>query len=198
MEPHFESIYLDEIGFHLANSLRRVNELNALLRALHEKRDMSVIPSIFGAIQAILVHGANVSKTLCPAPRGATAKRDRALSRGEHLRTALGVDENDLVLDRDFRDAFEHYDERLDEWSESSPFKNIIVNCIGSRSAIGGEAVRDEDIFRMFDPATKTLWFRGLRLDLQAYVDALSALNKKVASRQGKLERIRFAQLPQV
>ena len=53
------------------------------------------------------------SKILWP-----TKKQYKA--RGKHLRELLGVDDNNVLSDRTFRNHFEHYDERIEEWFENS------------------------------------------------------------------------------
>ena len=67
----------------------------------------------WAAIQSILVSTANISKILWPV-------RQQNKARGKYLRDLLGVDENNLLADRTFRNHFEHYDERIDEWFENN------------------------------------------------------------------------------
>jgi hypothetical protein len=110
------------------------------------------------------------------------------------LRQALKVDDAHVLKNRTLRDHFEHLDERLDEWAETSPNKNIVDNMIGPRAAIGGNAIKDQDIIRMFDPGTKLIVFRGERFDIQGLVGGLTEVQSKAAERLAQLEANRRLQ----
>ena len=64
---------------------------------------------IWSAVQSILIAAANVSKILWP-PRPESAPR------GAALRALLAIDGNNALSDRKFRNHFEHYDERIEDW----------------------------------------------------------------------------------
>ena len=66
---------------------------------------------------------------------------------------------------------------------------------IGPRSAIGGDAVKDQDIIRMFDPATKMIIFRGERFNIQALVNGLTEVQSKATERLSQLEANRQLQI---
>ena len=121
-------------------------------------------------------------------------KEKAAKKRGAHLRQVLKVDDAHVLRTRTLRDHFEHFDERLDEWAETSPNRNIVDNMIGPRAAIGGDAIKDQDIIRMFDPATKLLVFRGERFDIQGLVNGLTDVQSKVTERLAQLEANRRLQ----
>ena len=67
---------------------------------------------VWGSIQSILVAVANVSKILWPVKK--------YMARGKQLRELLGIDDDNLLSDRTFRNHFEHYDERIEEWFDSN------------------------------------------------------------------------------
>ncbi|GAA0882849.1 hypothetical protein GCM10009120_14460 [Sphingobacterium siyangense subsp. cladoniae] len=64
------------------------------------------------SIQSILVAAGNVSKILWPS--------QKYKLRGQKLRKLLGVEDNNPLASRKFRNHFEHYDERIEEWFESN------------------------------------------------------------------------------
>jgi hypothetical protein len=86
-------------------------------------------PMLWLAVETFLMFSAKVSKMLKPVgvntgrPRKSNAQTlyDRRKFRGERLCELLGVDRTSVILDRSVRDASEHFDERLDDWTFSEP-----------------------------------------------------------------------------
>jgi len=64
---------------------------------------------VWSSIQSILVAAGNVSKILWP-------QKEKYAGRGERLRELLKVSEDNILFDRKFRNHFEHYDERIEDW----------------------------------------------------------------------------------
>ena len=71
---------------------------------------------IFCHIQAFLVAVANLSKILW---------NEKFTSRGEELRRVLQVPTDSPVKDKNIRNVFEHYDERIESWVNSSKRRHI-------------------------------------------------------------------------
>jgi len=74
---------------------------------------------LVGIIQEAVGHSAALSRYFWPSPR--CKKKQPMLkqlqeNRGEKLRAAFGIDENSPLYNRDLRNAWEHFDERLDEY----------------------------------------------------------------------------------
>lgn len=69
---------------------------------------------VWCSIQSILVGIGNVSKILLHT--------NKYKMRGERLRQLLNVENNNLLSNRKFWNAFEHYDERVEEyfWNQKS------------------------------------------------------------------------------
>lgn len=75
------------------------------------------------SIQSILVGAGNVSKILWP--------NKKYELRGELLRQILNVEEHNPLSSRKFRNHFEHYDERVEEWfrnSSGGPYVDLAMN----------------------------------------------------------------------
>lgn len=68
---------------------------------------------VWGSIQSILVAAANVSKILWPV-------RKKYMERGRRLRELLSIDDRNLLSKRTFRNHFEHYDERIEDWFDNN------------------------------------------------------------------------------
>ena len=79
------------------------------LRATHDNFDHV---ETWCSIQSILVAAGNVSKILWP--------NEKYKIRGERLRQLLKVEKDNPLYSREFRNHFEHYDERVEEWFENS------------------------------------------------------------------------------
>ena len=82
---------------------------------------------IWSAVQSILIAAGNVSKILWPP-------RPRSAPRGAMLRALLDIDENNAISDRNFRNHFEHYDERLEDWADATTHFQFIDKTV----AVGG------------------------------------------------------------
>ncbi|WP_104384143.1 hypothetical protein [Sphingobacterium sp. HMA12] len=104
------------------------------------------------SIQSILVAAGNVSKILWPNHKYKT--------RGEHLRRLLKVKEDNLLSNRKFRNHFEHYDERVEEWFENSSqgvyidlamnpsFRNHVFNEPSLNTHRGYNSINNSVVFR--------------------------------------------------
>lgn len=130
---------------------------------------------IFCNIQAFLVAVANISKILSP--------NKKYESRGEKLRKMLQIPINSPVLNRNFRNDFEHYDERIESWASSSKRKIISdmnISC-GSFSAIPNldptDCMRNLNISR--DRENLTLTFHSASYDLTMTMHAVKELCEK-------------------
>ena len=125
---------------------------------------------VWGSIQSILVAAANVSKILWPAKKP-------YLSRGMHLRKLLGIDDSNMLSDRTFRNHFEHYDERIEDWFDN----NNTAVFMDSRIDPFEPAPWDLPQFchRSYNPSSQTLSFRNKSIDLAAVLAELAEIRKK-------------------
>lgn len=98
-----EMILLDEIVLQSQIAQRAAEHL----RTTHDSFDNI---ETWCSIQSILVAAGNVSKILWPS--------HKYKLRDEKLRQLLKVEENNPLASRKFRNHFEHYDERVEEWFE--------------------------------------------------------------------------------
>jgi hypothetical protein len=122
---------------------------------------------IWYSIQALLVAAGNVSKLLWPPS-------PRLAQRGESLRRSLSVNDDSPLEPRLFRNHFEHFDERLEEWAKSSQRRNLVdANTIPPGMIAG---IAKEDFLRNFDPTEYSVTFRGDVYPLRPVVLALKQL----------------------
>ncbi|MFY0483446.1 hypothetical protein ACI6PS_12655 [Flavobacterium sp. PLA-1-15] len=121
---------------------------------------------VWCSIQSILVSVANVSKILWP-----TFKKYQ--ERGERLRKTLNVEESNPLSNRIFRNHFEHYDSRIEDWF-SNRSGGVYVDLVMNPSLNG----RDFENFhhRGYNSFNDTLIFRGELLDLNEILNALEEI----------------------
>lgn len=122
----------------------------------------------WSAIQSILIAAGNVSKILWPPRR-------ESVPRGKMLRELLHVDDRSALSDRNFRNHFEHFDERIEDWFSSTHSAHYTDQVIGLCP------IRDfpQTVHRAYDPLTQTLIFRGESMNLASILGALDEIRKK-------------------
>jgi len=122
---------------------------------------------VWCSIQSILIAAGNVSNILRLSP-------EKYKSRGEQLRNKLKVDENNPLLDRKFRNYFEHYDERIDTvFKKESPsvFRDLAMN-----PSISTPRQMPSNFHRGYNSFDNTLVIRGKSLDLNTVINALDEI----------------------
>jgi hypothetical protein len=126
------------------------------------------------SVQAFLVAAGNISKLLWPPYR----KGEKQLpERGPQLRAILKVEESSPLEPRTFRNHFEHFDMRLEEWAISSGPLVFIDGNIRPIQGINGAKPGDD--FRNFDHINFAVTFQGDRYDLRPIVEAIQCLEHK-------------------
>jgi hypothetical protein len=128
---------------------------------------------VWSAIQSILIAAGNVSKMLWPP-------RARSSSRGAALRALLDVDDNSPLSDRNFRNHFEHYDERIEDWMSSAPSAAYVDQMIGPAARCPQHFPRL--VHRHYDPCTQLLLFRNESTSIGSTLRALELIRQKCRS----------------
>ena len=124
---------------------------------------------VWGSIQSILVAVANVSKILWPIKK--------YMARGKQLRELLGIDDNNLLSDRTFRNHFEHYDERIEEWFDSNDSAAYMDSSINPFEPTPFSLPKF--YHRSYNPTNQTLSFRNESINLAEVLAALAEIRKK-------------------
>ncbi len=182
METFVEEIYLGELTRQCDEAIGAVLRMNELLG-----QKENVAAEFFREATDLLQHTASASRLLWPPGGGNRERRERADRRGAHLRSSLQVADDHVLQNRRLRDHLEHYDERIDDWVESSPNRIIVDNIIAPRSAIGGDAIKDSDIMRLYDPSTLAFVFRGESFDIQSLVNGVADIRVRCLERLNEL-----------
>ncbi len=110
--------------------------------------------------------------------------REKYRKRGKELRKSLGIEDNSPIQPRNFRNHFEHFDERLEEWAKSSERHNFVDSNIVPSNMIAG--IDPKDYLRNFDPTTWALTFRGDKYELKPIIKAIYEFYSKVSTEASK------------
>ena len=179
MEPFVERIFLEELTTQCAWAISSVQRMNEILQT----KDAGGPQAFFQQAAELLQHAGLASKILWPPGSPVGFKNKRAKVRGIYLRTTLEITDSHALKNRNLRDHFEHYDERLDDWVVKSPNRIMVNSIIGPRNTIGGNVVQDHEIIKLFDPQTNTLIFRGEPYDIQLLVNSVIDVKNRVQKR---------------
>jgi len=111
--PTIEAFYILSIVYSAKRCLDAFNRYDELEKIEANAEDLVSI------VQEAVGHAAALSRYFWPSPQG--KKKQPTLKqlkekRGEKLRKAFQVDEGSPLFNRDLRNAWEHFDERLDEY----------------------------------------------------------------------------------
>jgi hypothetical protein len=159
MKEFKDSIFFGEILLQTKIAFRANERLDA-------SQDTFDNLEVWCSVQSILVSAANVSKILWPTTK-------KLQKRGDRLREILKVEESNPLSNREFRNHFEHYDSRIEEWFDSCSggvYVDLAMN----------PSLRDESLekfyHRGYNSFNKTLIFRNELLDLNEILNALAAI----------------------
>lgn len=141
--------------------------------------------TIFYHVQAFLVSAANVSKLLFSGQvRGKKEFQQRCAQRAGELRAILGVDPTSPLNDRTFRDHFEHFDERIQEWADRPGPKIFVNNNVAVNGpidqAVNISNASKDDSFRAFSTPPPIVWFWGKEHPLEPVAIALQNILQKI------------------
>ena len=125
------------------------------------------------SIHSLLIALGNLSKLTWPTKKGDA-------DRGVTLRALLHVPEDSSLQGRQFRNDWEHYDERLDEWAKTPRTTPDPNDFIGPTSQFPEATL----FLRAYDPETQTLSFRGEVLELAPILPIVDRM-RQVADEYG-------------
>jgi hypothetical protein len=134
-------------------------------------------------IHSALGFAANIAKMLWGRPRG-TDEQAHADARTRRLRKRLGIHRDKILNSTDLRNDLEHFDQRLDNWTQTSTALNISMFNVGPKSMIHG--MLDTDRFLEYDPTSKTVRMLDHTIDLNALEQSVDRVLQ--AARRGNAE----------
>ena len=162
MESNYRLIFQMEIKNQCEFAIIAIKEIQ---QSLNQRNMDKFWYSVHGFLTAI----GNISKLFWSS----NDSEDR-----EELRKSLNVEEFSSLFPRNFRNHFEHFDERIDSWIKNSKKHNFADRCIMTEGGIVG--LEQTDYMRIFDPQTNTITFQGESYDLNPIIGELNELYNKV------------------
>ncbi len=173
MDKHILRIFQHEVERQCKFAIIAAQDLQASLQA----HDIAHMDRIWYSIQSFLIAAGNVSKLLWPSC-------PHIPERADELKKSLDVDENSPLSPRTFRNHFEHFDERLEQWALSSKRRNFVDSNVGPAGMISG--IDRKDYLRNFDTGKNAVTYRGDEYCLQPLVEAIIELHKKASAEADK------------
>lgn len=158
IQPMHTVFYQHSIYYSAERCICAFNEYQRTLE------DQTLDPChLISTIQEAIGHAAALSRYFWPTSNGDKKKQPEQLEmrkkRGENLRTIFGVTDDSPLHNRDLRNAWEHFDEKLDTYLISNDAGIFFPNPI-----IENHSVADEPpgkIFKLIDPNSECLVLLG-------------------------------------
>jgi len=186
MEKNREKLFIDELKTQTEFALMSIKEVNIFLVALDNGR-FDDAPSFWYNAQNLIVYSGNISKILWGIyKKGDAYQNINKIRRAERkkLRNKLKVTERSVLRSRFLRNALEHVDEKLEEFTESR--QSIILNKnFGPINYMiqNGEKLYDiskEKNLRHYDQTTKTFYFYGENINLESLYKDIKKLKDSI------------------
>lgn len=174
MKNGIARIYLQEIERQCHYALELISQLNTRLNA----NNLAPQP-IIRILDVFLGDVSRVSLLLWPERRG-----DQ--SRGHFLRKLLNVSDSNPLKDRKVRNAFQHMDERLDQWAKGpkstciSDFSTLPRGMISGSDSDPRSLIGTQNMLRHYVPNEKVLIHFGDEISIEILVGALEQLRNTV------------------
>jgi hypothetical protein len=126
------------------------------------------------SVQSFLVAVANISNIVRPSASHGSVLPPETLSRKTTLANLLDIDKISILESKEFRNHFEHYDERIEEWANKTTDSIIVDSNVVPSYMIAGYS----KIARMrnFDPDTFELTFKDKSYKFSQVVNAIRKL----------------------
>lgn len=191
MEKKREDLFIDELKTQIEFALFSIEGVNRFLTALDTGFPKETELFWYNA-QNLIVYSGNISKILWGIyKKGEAYQNINRLRRAERkeLRNKLNVNEQSVLKNRFLRNALEHIDEKLEEFTENDQFIVLNKNIGPVRNMIQyGDEIYDiskEKNLRHYDQNTKIFYFYGEHVNLEKLYKDIKALKSSIAEYEG-------------
>lgn len=155
--PYFEAFYLISIHYSSGRCLESFYHYAQI------KNQDDVIPDyMISVVQEAIGHAAALSRYFWPSPSGTKSQKNlQALKskRGKKLRESFNLDDTSPLFNRELRNAWEHFDERLDKYLAGRDSGMFFPTC-----QIGSHKLSDDPVdqyFKLLDIEAECLVLMG-------------------------------------
>lgn len=183
MEKKREDLFIDELETQLDFALFSIDNINKFLI----KMDQGVIEeseNFWYYSQNLIVYSGNISKILWGVYNKKEKEKSemRVIERKE-LREKLRVSESSILKKRYLRNALEHIDEKLEDFTEIP--QTVLNKIIAPKKGMFNFNNKDYDIskeknLRYYDPEEKTFYFYGQKSNLQDLFKGIKELKVSI------------------
>lgn len=168
--PPFEVFYLISLHFNTDSALQSAKDLSDWV-SQYERGDDSFPPQFaLNDAQNILNQGAAISRFFWP-----TGKKYQ--ERGEKLREAFGIFEDNALKDRKLRNMVEHYDEYLDDYLRCNFAGQYVPDYFGPAPSDDRGPLK---LFRAYFVDTGHFEIFGESYDVSPLVGAILELHERI------------------
>jgi len=178
--PYCEAFYLLSIHYSAERCLESFQKYEEIKT---QKVDPDYLVSI---VQEAVGHAAALSRYFWPSPQG-RKKQPHLLrlksERGKKLRKSFGLNDASSLYNRELRNAWEHFDERLDMYlleTDSGMFF--------PKSIIGSHTKADDPlghIFKLLDPEEECLVLMGCKYFFAPIRDEVVSIYNEIFNKEG-------------
>ena len=183
--PYCEAFYIHSIMYSAQRCLESFDKYNKL-------KNEEVSPEyLICILQEAVGHAAALSRYFWPSPGGKKNEpnqRNLKENRGKKLCRAFGLDKTSALYNRDLRNAWEHFDERLDFYLLENDSGYFFPNCLVDNHALADDPTGH--IFKLLDPEAECLVLMGKKyFFIPIYEEVLRIFNmaKEAESKGGRL-----------
>ena len=178
--PYFEAFYLFSIHYSADRCLEAFHRYDQL-------KDKDIVPEyLISVVQEAVGHAAALSRYFWPSSIGRKSQKNLQLlksKRGKKLREFFGLDEKSPLYNRDLRNAWEHFDERLDQYLVGRDSGMFFPTCkIGSHNLANNPV---DQFFKLLDIDAECLvlmeekyFFGPIRLEVERVANKINEFVK--------------------
>ncbi len=156
--PYVEVFYIHSISYSASRCL------DSFARYDHLKNRDGSADELISIVQEAVGHSAALSRYFWPSQRGKKKKLNLVKlkeKRGEKLKAAFQLDGTSALFNRDLRNAWEHFDERLDTYFLENDAGLFFPSCILDSHNLADDPTGH--IFKLLDVEAECLVLLGVK-----------------------------------
>jgi hypothetical protein len=156
IHPPLEAFYIHSLLYSSSRCLE------AFERYRHYKSNNSNPEYLISITQEAVGHAAALSRFFWPSPQG---KKDQPNvkklkeARGKKLRSSFKLNKTSVLFNRELRNAWEHFDERLDLYLLENDSGMFFPSCIVDSHKLADDPIGH--VFKLLDPEAECLVLMG-------------------------------------
>lgn len=158
IHPPLEAFYIHSLLYSSGRCLEAFERYDYL-------KDKDISPEYLISItQEAVGHAAALSRFFWPSPQGNKRQpnvKKLKEARGKKLRDSFDLDKSSALYNRDLRNAWEHFDERLDVYLLENEAGMFFPSCIVDSHKLADDPVGH--VFKLLDPEVECLVLMGAK-----------------------------------